>query len=380
MGLATAIAAIGLLGLAPSAGAFIYWGNFMQGTIGRAENDGSGANPNFITPGGGVHAVAVDANHIYWADETGGTIGRANIDGTGVDPQFISGINGPNGVAVTPTSIYWSAGGGGSIGRAELSGAGPQLKFIPGLVLPCGIAVDAGHVFWAEFATGSPAYIGRADLAGSDVKPQFIEIPGTSAPCGVAVDSANVFWSEPGFFFLNGSRIGRANKNTGAGPDPSFIGDASGPCGIARDGNRLYWVNGGNGSIARANADGTSVEESFIVGIAGAEQACGVAIDGFSSPPAPAPGPPASDTRPPLAKISKGPGKKLGQGVARFSFKSDESGSTFRCKLDSKRPAKCRSPKTYKGLKPGKHTFKLWAIDPAGNQSKPAKRGFRVPA
>jgi hypothetical protein len=173
--------------------------------------------------------------------------------------------------------------------------------------------------------------------------------------------------------------LGRANKNTGTGADPSFIGDAAGPCGVARDGNRLYWVNGGNGTIARANADGTSVEESFIAGIAGTEQACGVAIDGLSAPPPP-PGPPAPDLTAPRATISKGPGKKLGQGVAQFSFRSSETGSTFRCKLDSKKKSNCKSPKTYKGLKPGRHTFKVSATDQAGNESKPAKRSFRVPA
>ncbi len=235
-------------------------------------------------------------------------------------------------------------------------------------------------MYWGEGATGTPAYIGRAGLDGSDVKAEFIEIPGTSVPCGVAVDSANVFWSEPGFFFLTGTRLGRANKNTGAGADPSFIGDASGPCGVARDGARLYWMNAGNGTIARANADGTAVEQSFIPGVGGPEQVCGIAVDGLSSPPAPPAGPPAPDTRAPVAKISKGPGKKLDQGTAKFSFKADETGSTFSCKLDRKKPARCRSPKTYKSLKPGRHTFKVWATDPAGNKSKPAKRGFRVPA
>ena len=226
-----------------------------------------------------------------------------------------------------------------------------------------------------------PAYIGRAGLDGSDPEPQFIEIPGTSAPCGVAVDSANVYWTEPGFFFLTGTRIGRANKNTATSADPNFIGDASGPCGIARDGSRLYWSNGGNGTIARAGSDGTAVEEEFIPGVGGKEEDCGIAVDGLSSPPPSPPlGPAAPDTRPPVAKISKGPGKKLGEGIAKFSFKSDEKGSTFRCRLDSKKPAKCMSPKTYRGLKPGRHTFRVWATDAAGNQSKPAKRAFRVPS
>jgi hypothetical protein len=378
--LAAAIVAMALLVPSAPASAFIYWGNFTQGMIGRAGTDGSGVNPAFITGAGGVVSVAVDENHIYWANETGGTIGRANIDGSGVDPSFISGIKGPNGVTVSSTSIYWTAVVSGSIGKANLDGTNPQLKFIPGLAVPCGVATDAGHVYWGEGSTSTPAFIGRADLSGSDVKPEFIEIPGTSVPCGVAVDSANVFWTEPGFFFLTGTRIGRANKTTGAGADPSFIGDASGPCGIARNGSRLYWTNAGDGAIARANSDGTGVEQGFIPGVAGSEQACGIAVDGLSSPPAPPPGPPAPDTRAPVARISKGPGKKLAEGVARFSFRSDEKGSTFRCKLDSKKQEKCRSPKTYKNLEPGRHTFKVWATDAAGNRSKPAKRSFRVPA
>ena len=125
-------------------------------------------------------------------------------------------------------------------------------------------------------------------------------------PCGVAVDSANVFWSEPGFFVLSGTRIGRANKNTGGGADPNFIGDASGPCGVARDGSRLYWTNAGNGTIARANADGTVVEESFIEGAGGKEEICGVAIDEPELAAAAAPDRPArARHQAPVAKISE---------------------------------------------------------------------------
>jgi hypothetical protein len=380
--IAAMMVALALLVLAPAAGAYIYWGNFVKGSIGRAENDGSGVNAAFITGAGSVQAVAVDSSHIYWTNQSGNAIGRANLDGSGVEPDFIPGVKDPNGVAVTPTSIYWSSPLEASIGKANISGASPQPELVSGLFDPCGVAVDAGHVYWGELSTGTPAYIGRAGLDGSVPEAEYIEIPGTSIPCGVAVDSVNVFWSEPGFLAgFGGTRIGRANKNTGTSADPNFIGDASGPCGVARDGSRLYWSNAANGTIGRGNSDGTVIEESFIPGAGGKEEICGIAVDGLSSPPAAPPiAPHASDTRPPVAKISKGPGKKLGAGVAKFSFSSDESGSTFRCKLDSKKPAKCKSPKTYKRLKAGRHIFKVWAIDPAGNKSAPAKRSFRLPS
>ena len=37
------------LGLAPSAGAFVYWANVGGTTIGRANLDGTSSNQNFIT-------------------------------------------------------------------------------------------------------------------------------------------------------------------------------------------------------------------------------------------------------------------------------------------------------------------------------------------
>jgi hypothetical protein len=40
--------------------------------------------------------------------------------------------------------------------------------------------------------------------------------------------------------------------------------------------------------------------------------------------------------------------------------------------------AKCKSPKTYKGLKPGRHTFQVRASVPGAPASKPAKLQFTV--
>jgi hypothetical protein len=65
---------------------------------------------------------------------------------------------------------------------------------------------------------------------------------------------------------------------------------------------------------------------------------------------------------------------------ATFRFASTEQGSTFLCRLDKKPFKTCASPKTYRGLKPGKHTFQVEAVDPTGNlDSTAADRGFRIP-
>lgn len=89
----------------------------------------------------------------------------------------------------------------------------------------------------------------------------------------------------------------------------------------------------------------------------------------------------SKDTAPPQTTIAKGPGAKLALDKAKFSFRSSEKGSTFVCKLDKRKAKPCASPKTYKGLKLGPHTFKVWASDAAGNKdATPAKRNFKVPA
>ncbi len=81
----------------------------------------------------------------------------------------------------------------------------------------------------------------------------------------------------------------------------------------------------------------------------------------------------------PQTKIVKGPEKKSDKTTATFKFNSDEAGSSFQCKLDGKRFANCRSPKRYKGLKPGKHLFEVRAINSAGGvDTTPAKRKFTV--
>jgi len=87
----------------------------------------------------------------------------------------------------------------------------------------------------------------------------------------------------------------------------------------------------------------------------------------------------ATDKVPPQTKIVKGPPKKTTKTTVKFKFRSSEAGSKFQCKLDRGKFKKCKSPKTYKKLKPGKHVFRVRAVDAAGNvDPTPAKRNFTV--
>ena len=88
---------------------------------------------------------------------------------------------------------------------------------------------------------------------------------------------------------------------------------------------------------------------------------------------------PPPDKTPPQTKIKSGPKGHTHSSKATFKFSSSEGGSTFFCKLDGKAWGSCKSPRTYKHLKPGKHTFRVRARDKAGNvDQSPAKRSWHV--
>jgi hypothetical protein len=90
--------------------------------------------------------------------------------------------------------------------------------------------------------------------------------------------------------------------------------------------------------------------------------------------------PAVPDTTAPDTEITKGPGRKRKRGIARFRFRSSEPDSTFECKLDRKRVGPCASGRRYKRLKSGRHRFKVWASDAAGNRdATAAKARFRTP-
>lgn len=89
---------------------------------------------------------------------------------------------------------------------------------------------------------------------------------------------------------------------------------------------------------------------------------------GGSSTGTPQSGAPAASTgatpkpKAPKATITKRPKKSSKSTTAKFRFKaSPAAGARFQCKLDGAKWASCRSPKTYKKLKPRKHTFRVRA-------------------
>ena len=82
----------------------------------------------------------------------------------------------------------------------------------------------------------------------------------------------------------------------------------------------------------------------------------------------------------PDTTIDSGPseGSYVNSTSASFSF-SSEAGSTYQCSRDGSTFASCTSPTRYSNLSQGSHTFRVRAIDKAGNiDASPATRSWFV--
>jgi hypothetical protein len=85
------------------------------------------------------------------------------------------------------------------------------------------------------------------------------------------------------------------------------------------------------------------------------------------------------DATAPNTTILSGPSGTTNDTTPTFTFKSSESGGSFRCKVDGGSFAPCNSPKTTAALGNGSHTFSVAAVDAAGNADPSAAvRSFTV--
>ena len=71
--------------------------------------------------------------------------------------------------------------------------------------------------------------------------------------------------------------------------------------------------------------------------------------------------------------------KRSRQATMKFSGSHGVGKLSFKCKLDRSKWTSCRSPKTYKHLKKGRHTFQVKAVDRRGKvDATPATDRFKV--
>jgi len=134
---------------------------------------------------------------------------------------------------------------------------------------------------------------------------------------------------------------------------------------------------GGSAYTFAGWSDGGAREHPIVVGSAQTRYTATYTTPGAPPTPPPTP-PPPPPARVPETKIKGHPAAKTAKSKASFTFSSSLAGSSFSCKLDGKAKAACGSPKTYKKLKPGRHTFKVWATVGVMTDPTPAKFSWKV--
>ncbi|MDX1621920.1 MAG: Ig-like domain-containing protein, partial [Nitriliruptorales bacterium] len=81
----------------------------------------------------------------------------------------------------------------------------------------------------------------------------------------------------------------------------------------------------------------------------------------------------------PATSIISGPSGTVASQSATFEFTASEADASFQCRLDGSRWRLCVSPRSYRGLRQGKHVFEVRAMDSVGNTDPtPATRSWTV--
>jgi glucose/arabinose dehydrogenase len=180
-------------------------------------------------------------------------------------------------------------------------------------------------------------------LAGSDSQPT----PFTTK----AIDGSEILISAPATAVLGGTTYNFANWSDGEGREHPIVSSSQ----SSYTATYTAATSGDGGSTGGSGGSGGSGSGGGGGGGGGGETVTA-----------------------PQTLLGKHPPAKTRATTARFTFKATAQGAKFTCKLDGKAKAACPSPTTYKKLKPGKHTFKVWATAGGKTDPTPAKFSWKV--
>ncbi|HVD41453.1 MAG TPA: choice-of-anchor Q domain-containing protein [Solirubrobacterales bacterium] len=325
-------------------------------------------------------------------------------------------------------SVETAAGGGGiyafgklTIDRSTISGNVVEALGETGSVFAVGGGIDAmgeatierstisGNSILADGAGTTSADGGG--IAGNKAELTSLTITGNSASAA-EVFAANLYLADSQAVrnTLISNPEGDAESCFGTLVSGGFNLDEDGSCGFTKSSDLVEVVagldpmlrdNGGptpthallENSIAidRGNSFGSGVDQrglhrpSDFPEISNKEGGDGSDVGAFElqAPPAPSVEPArvtevAADTTPPNTRIVRGPARLGFKRLAKFRFAASEPQSSFQCKLDKKKWRACPNP-FKRSVKPGRHLFKVRAIDRFGNVDQtPARFGWRV--
>ena len=318
-------------------------GSTIEGTVHSLEFDCAGRLLMVANPAG--------THNLYTVDPASGA-------GTLVGPTGMTVA----GLASTQNTVFALTGAGASVGLGTVDpatgGVAPigltgQMDLQAG-----GLAADSSGALWAISPDPAGNIYGVNSSTGAAVLQGAVNAANGSGFGGLAIDAPSR--CGPPTVTVTSGPQGLTNDST---PTFSFsvaVPGASLQCGF----DSALAPCGGQTATSAPLADGA---HSF--------RAVALARDGVSASATRAF---TVDTKPPKTRLTRHPKRRTHARTVKFKFSSSER-STFRCKLDRRRWSRCRSPRTYRHLRPGRHRFRVAATDRAGNKdATPARYTFRV--
>ncbi len=208
-------------------------------------------------------------------------------------------------------------------------------------------------------------------LSSSEVEaanPLSVEMKVESYPAGISIGAGSTTKAAP-----YAHQALEKSKVTLTAPPTAVIDGVSTPF--------LRWSNGGS-RVQTVTADANATYTAYY-------REPGKEPEPKPDPPVtepPAGEPPASERPPatepaprPRSKLRAKPAPRTTATTARFVFGSQPAGASFRCKLDAKPYAPCRSPRVYRKLKPGRHVLRVQAVAADGKaEAKPSVYRWQI--
>jgi glucose/arabinose dehydrogenase len=229
------------------------------------------------------------------------------------------------------------------------------LQAFPAVASGSFLAPDHDYPSHIELTLTAVDSRGLAAKRSVEIEPRTVNLEIASNPPGVSLTAGLLTRPSPfGLTVIRGSEV------VVSAPISTLIGGVSHPW--------LSWSDGG----ARVHSFIADHSERYVAKY-------------LPDPPATSPPETGADDKKqggravPRMQLQRHPGKRTRSSKATFAFSFTQPGAAYRCRLDRKPPAPCGSPKTYRHLAPGPHSFKVTPVDRDGNAiAKAASFSWRV--
>jgi sugar lactone lactonase YvrE len=240
----------------------IFCPTFDDGAVRRVNTDGTGLQ-TLVTIGGGLRGLAVNPpeDWFYWSDVDAEVIARAHLDGGGVETIINSGLSFANALALDNVGnrLFWGDQTAQTIGQAALdgSGAGPWLS----TVFHRGLAVDNQHdkLYWTSSSGVAFGRIMRANFDGSGVETVLDDV---GKPADLALDplGGKIYWTD----YVD-DVVRRADLDGNSVENLYVVGSNLNPEAITLDlgAGKVYWAqdtSSDRDNLMRMNLDGSNPE------------------------------------------------------------------------------------------------------------------------